>query len=60
MSLHVANYLMLNLYMNNRGATKGKGGGGGEWGWDDKSCFVLKPEKTSHFPGIFKFNHFND
>ena len=45
---------MLNLYMNNRGATKGKGGG------DDKSCFVLKPEKTSHFPGIFKFNSFND
>ena len=47
---------MLNLYMNNRGATKGKGGGGG----DDKRCFVLKPEKTSHFSGIFKFNSFND
>ena len=44
---------MLNLYMNNRNATKGKRGG-------DKSCFVYNPEKTSRFPEIFKFNSFND
>ena len=53
MSLHVVNYVILNLHIKNRGATKGKRG-------DDKSCFVLMPEKTSHFPGIFKFNSFND
>ena len=53
MSLQVANYVILNLHMKNRGATKDKRG-------DDKSCFVPKPEKTSHFPGIFKFNSFND
>ena len=44
---------MLNFFMNNRGAAKGKRG-------DDKSGFVLKPGKTSYFPGIFKFNSFND
>ena len=44
---------MLNLNMNSRGATKGKRG-------DEKNCFVLKPEKASNFPGIFKFNSFND
>ena len=44
---------MLNLYMNNRGATKGQRG-------DDKSYFVYHPEKASRFPEIFKFNSFND
>ena len=53
MSLHVANYVILNLHMKNRGAAKGKRA-------DNKSCFVLKPEKTIHFPGIFKFNSLND
>ena len=53
MSLNVANYVILNLHMKNKGATKGKRG-------DDKSCFVLKPGKASHFPGIFKFKSFND
>ena len=52
MSLHAVNYLMLNLYMNDRGTTEGKRG-------NDKSCFVLNLEKTSHFFRIKRVKFLN-
>ena len=52
MSLRAANYRMLNLYMNNRGATKGKRG-------EDKSCFGPNPEKTNRLFRIKRVKFLN-